>query len=166
MLETTIPPGRWQVDESDSTATFSARGVWGALAVSGGFSSLSGSVAVEADGGCVGALVIPTPSLSTGLRFRDKHLKSAEFFDVKRYPHIGFTVHALTSDGLRGTLTVRDRSKTLSLPVNVRELKSGRVELTTEAEFDREELGVGRSPLGAIRGPATVRVRVVLSRLS
>ena len=163
-IETLLSPGRWNVDTNASTATFSARGVWGALPVSGGFSSLTGSVAFEPDGRCVGELVVPTPSLNTGLKLRDRHLKSADFFDVERYPEMRFTVEALTSDGLRGRLAVRDRSKTLTLPVTVRHLDADRVEVTAETEFERAELGVGKSPLGTIRGAAAVRVRVVLER--
>ncbi len=51
-------------------------------------------------------------SLSTGNKGRDKHLKSADFFDAEKYPTMKFTSSEIVKDGdnfiAKGTLTIKD----------------------------------------------------------
>lgn len=156
--------GRWRVNARLSSATFAARGVWGALPAKGRLSDLSGTATFHADGRIEGELTIPAGCLDSGNRLRDRHLKSRTFLDVKRHPHIRFQARSLTrtADGhvIEGILQVRERTIELALPI---ELEAGqRVALVAHNAFDRDALGLGHSPLGMIRGRVTVRVHVVL----
>lgn len=166
--ERLLTPGRWRVNTDRSSATFSARGFWGAAPVNGTFNELSGTATVEIDGHFQGELTIPTRTLSTRLALRDHHLKSAAFFHVKRHAEIRFDADGLTAGDegpvVHGTLSVRDRRIELALPVQLNGEPGQRVALTAETSFDRAELGLGHSPLGMIRGPGTVRVEVILER--
>jgi polyisoprenoid-binding protein YceI len=156
------------VDATRSTATFTVRGFWGALPVTGRFADIAGTVTLDADGRFDGGVIIPTGTLNSGLKLRDRHLKSAPFFDVDRHPQIRFAARTLiaTEDGpvLHGTLSARDRSTELALPVQLLPLPRCRVELSAETVLERSSLGLGHSPLGMIRGLATVRVHVVLEQ--
>ena len=165
-----LAPGRWRVRGERSRATFSARGFWGAARVTGTFGDLSGTAALAADGSFAGWLSIPAKTLDTGLTRRDRHLGSAEFFDVARFPEIRFAADGFESIEDRyviyGELFVRDRTIRLALPVQVAPTSGGRLALTTEAVLSRDALGLGHSPLGIIRGPAKIRVQLVLERAS
>jgi polyisoprenoid-binding protein YceI len=61
-------------------------------------------------------------SISTDNEMRDKHLKSDDFFNAEKFPVITFTTKKIKQlDGnkyiLTGDLTIRDVTKTVSLPV-------------------------------------------------
>jgi polyisoprenoid-binding protein YceI len=158
---------RWRVDSAHSSVTFSARGFWGSVAVTGSFAGPVGAATVHQDGRISGELVIAAATLSTGLALRDRHLRGRDFFDVERYPEIRFAPDRLIVAGGRimvcGELAVRDRIAELELPVELAEEPGGRLALTAHAVLDREPLGLGHSPLGMIRGPADVGIDLVLT---
>lgn len=66
---------------------------------------------------------IKTASVNTTNEGRDKHLKSADFFDVEKFPEITFKsskISAVDSDtfNVTGTFTMRGVSKELTIPVD------------------------------------------------
>ena len=65
---------------------------------------------------------IKVKSVDTGLGKRDKHLRSADFFDASKYPLMTFTSNSITrAEGntynVNGTLTIKDVSAELVLPL-------------------------------------------------
>jgi polyisoprenoid-binding protein YceI len=66
---------------------------------------------------------IKTASLDTGVADRDNHLRSADFFDVEKYPEIAFrsTKIEKSGDGLTvtGMLTLKDATKEVKFPATV-----------------------------------------------
>lgn len=81
------------------------------------------------------------------------HLKSADFFDVENYPTAAFDVDKIESKGnneyiLHGKLTVRGRTKPISVPATIE--KNGKEVKLTAKEFkiNRIEYGIsyGREP--------------------
>lgn len=61
-------------------------------------------------------------SIDTDIEYRDKHLKSADFFDVEKYPTIDFKSSSFKKTGankykLAGTLTMHGVSKPIVLNV-------------------------------------------------
>jgi len=61
-------------------------------------------------------IVIPTASIHTNYALRDKHLRSKEFFDAKKYPHITFVSSKYVPTGtktgkLYGRLTMHGITK-------------------------------------------------------
>jgi len=163
-----LAPGRWRVNTERSSATFSARGIWGVAPSAGSFDALSGTATLDSEGLFGGELVIPTKTLDTRNPLRDRHLKSAEFFHVHRYPEMKFVAGKLTESDeghvIHGELFVRDRSVELALPVQLEQERDQCVAISAEAVIERAALGLGHSPLGMIRGPAKVQVRIVLER--
>jgi len=68
-------------------------------------------------------LTIQATSIDTANENRDKDLRSADFFDVVKYPTITFKSTRITPKGkdtydVTGTLTMRGVSKEITLPVS------------------------------------------------
>ena len=125
---------RWQIDSSHSGIQFTVRHLVIAK-VRGQFSRWTG--ALEAPGGDFARasldVVIDASSIDTGVADRDAHLRSADFFDVARYPEITFRSTGVTqtdADRLRvdGALTIKG--------------------VTRDVGFDVEVLGQAKDPWG------------------
>ena len=58
--------------------------------VKGKFNELTGSVVLDGTQITEAKGTIQTKSIDTGVAARDKHLRSADFFDVEKYPTINF----------------------------------------------------------------------------
>lgn len=68
------------------------------------------------------AFTINAASVDTGAPDRDTHLRSDDFFAADTYPTITFTSANVTKKGaeqfdVEGTLTIRDQTKQLTVPV-------------------------------------------------
>jgi polyisoprenoid-binding protein YceI len=93
--------------------------------VSGQFTEFDGTI--TADFGNLDAssvvFTIKAASIDTKNEDRDKHLRSADFFDVEKYPEITFVSSKITKSGeqafaVTGTLTMHGVAKTVTLPVS------------------------------------------------
>ena len=67
------------------------------------------------------AFKVKVKSINTNNGKRDGHLLSDEFFDAKKFPEMSFVSNTITHVGANnynvvGTMTVKDVSKTISLP--------------------------------------------------
>jgi polyisoprenoid-binding protein YceI len=66
---------------------------------------------------------IKAASIFTDDETRDGHLRSADFFDVEKYPEITFVSNRIskTDDGYvaKGTLTMKDVSKEVKIPFKI-----------------------------------------------
>src|ERR1700682_267805 len=87
--------GRWSLDPAGSSVQFYVKHFWGVVTVHGSFETLEGEGKVDPDGGVSGHLTIDAKSLNTKNRKRDKHLRSADFFDVEHHPTVTITVEGL-----------------------------------------------------------------------
>jgi polyisoprenoid-binding protein YceI len=125
---------RWEIDSSHSGIQFTVRHLVIAK-VRGQFSRWSGTLAApgaQFDRASLN-VVIDAGSIDTGVADRDAHLRSADFFDVERYPEITFTsteVARAAGDRLRvtGKLTIKG--------------------VTREVELNVEPLGLAKDPWG------------------
>ena len=114
---------RWEIDSSHSSIHFSVRHLMIAK-VRGQFSKWTGTLQVpDGDFRKAGLTVaIDAASIDTGVADRDKHLRSADFFDVEKFPEITFTAGTITSSGssrfdLDGLLTIKGITQTVTLAV-------------------------------------------------
>ncbi len=68
-------------------------------------------------------MVIKATSIDTGVENRDKHLRSADFFDVEKFPDITFQSSHIEKKGKQfiahGPLTVHGITKEIALPFTV-----------------------------------------------
>ena len=160
-IDGATPGTTWALDPRRSTLTFRAKSFWGALPVKGTFGSFDGDGEITAERAVTGRVRVEAASLSTGMGKRDEHLRSADFFDVEKFPEITVEVHGATPRGADGldldaTVTVKGTTRRLTLPATARLLDDGAVRIATSATIDREEYGVDGNLVGMI--PKSTRI--------
>src|SRR5690606_31602033 len=89
--ENAMTTNTWRIDTNHSTVGFSVRHLVFAK-VRGQFRSWSGALKLDADDITRSSVVvdIDAASIDTGVEDRDVHLRSADFFDVERFPKLHF----------------------------------------------------------------------------
>ena len=100
---------------------------------------------------------IEAKSLNTANGARDEHLRSADFFDVARYPRITFTSREVRREGdrvvVRGTLAMHGTSRDLELPFVAAEGVNGAGVHTwsyrATLPLDRLDFGLGAESVAA-----------------
>ncbi|MET9423122.1 YceI family protein [Streptomyces sp. NPDC006540] len=130
------PPGTWSLDPAHSSVGAVAQHL-GISSVRWRFTEFGGriEIAEDAERSRVDAM-ISAASIDTGNGLRDKHLRSADFLDVERFPEITYRSTAVTAAG-PDRWTVRGE---LSLHGVVREV-----------DLDLSYLGTGPDPWGGVR---------------
>jgi polyisoprenoid-binding protein YceI len=164
-LETTLASGAWQLDRACSSVAFHVRHFYGLMTVKGTFADFDGKLDLGATPSV--ELNIQAASLSTRHRKRDEHVRSADFFDVERHPHVRFVSDTATLEGdtlrVRGQLHAAGRQIPLELDATVRDV-DGELEIEAVTEADHRELGMTWSPLGIMRAPTKLIVHGRLVR--
>ncbi|HVG61368.1 MAG TPA: YceI family protein [Hyalangium sp.] len=127
----------WNIDTTHSAIHFTARHMVIAK-VRGSFRRYSGTVSLDEQDLTASSVSvrIDAASIDTGVEQRDNHLRSADFFDVEKFPAITFQstkVEKSSGTGLRvtGNLTMRD--------------------VTREVVLEAEQLGIGKDPWGNVK---------------
>ena len=161
--------GVWSVVPEQSTITVKARSMWGVVPVKGRFTEFSGDGQLTDPRTVFGRIDIKAASLQTGIRKRDDHLHSSDFFDAEKFPDISVVVtkaektHGDTID-LRAQLTIRGTTKPLPLQTKVAVLDDGVVRLSTQAIVNRQDFGVDGNLMGIVADKATISGDVVFRR--
>lgn len=112
----------WEIDPAHSSASFSIRHMMIAK-VHGGFTKLSGRLRFNRSEPTKGSVeaVIDAASIDTREPKRDEHLRSADFFDVQKYPTLTFKSREVfpDKDGYQvvGDLTIHGVTKEVTLDV-------------------------------------------------
>jgi polyisoprenoid-binding protein YceI len=161
--------GSWVLDPAGSTAEFRVRHFWGAITVRGTLRPISGEAAVGQDGTVTGRISFDTSSLDTGHKQRDKHLRSADFFDSDEHPRAVLTVTSACKagpDGLecQGALDVAGHARPVSFTAHIHEATGQAVVLAAELEVDRAEFGMTWSPLHMASMTALGTVKALFTR--
>lgn len=152
MTETPGITGHWDIDPSHSRLGFSTRHAM-VSRVRGAFNDVSGSADIADDlADSKAEVIIQTASVDTRTKGRDEHLRSADFFDVETYPEIRFVSSAIdeVDEGsyiVTGELTIRDMTKTVSIPLELIGVESDpdgnvRAGLEGSRRIDRKDWGV------------------------
>jgi len=117
----------WNIDDNHSQAVFSIRHVAGE--VTGFFNRFEGRIEdPDIPGSGMIDVDILVDSVNTGVGQRDAHLKTPDFFDAAKYPHMRFTSTQIVrlDDGMyeaHGALTIKSVTKPLVLPFTLTEPK-------------------------------------------
>jgi len=159
----------WQLDPAQSTAEFRVKHFWGLITVVGHFDRFDGSLEIDADGARRIALTIQADSLDTGNSTRDRHLRSADFFDVTEHPQVHFTSSTVTEAGddllhVSGELKAAGKQIPMSFDARLRTLDQRTIEIEATATADHRQLGMTWSPLKMVRPPATLHVKAHLTQ--
>jgi polyisoprenoid-binding protein YceI len=145
-------PGTYVLDPTHTRAGFVARHLM-VTKVRGHFTDVEGSIIVAEDPkASTATATLKTASVDTGTADRDTHLRSADFFDVEKYPAITFrNARVLSQDGaefkVAGDLTVKDVTREVVLDVEVDGIAKDpwggiRLAVTASTEIDREDWGL------------------------
>ena len=113
----------WNIDPTHSHAEFKVRHLM-ISNVRGGFPKLAGVLTLDEASPAQSTVTatIDVASIETRDAQRDAHLKSADFFDVEKFPTMTFrstkvTVASAGTGAVEGELTIRDVTKTVVFEV-------------------------------------------------
>lgn len=144
---------KWNVDQVHSSIGFEVRHMM-VSKVRGTFDSYTAEVEADDLTDLTTATVkftFDVSSINTRDEERDNHLKSADFFDVEKYPTITFQSTNITKDGddykVTGDLTIKDVTKPVTFEVefNGKGTNPWGVEVygfEAEAKINRDEFGL------------------------
>ena len=161
--------GTWAVDAGRSSITVKAKSMWGLLPVKGRFEDFTGEGQVTAPQTVSGQVGIKTASLRTGIRKRDEHLHSADFFEAERFSDITVVVtggEPVSADTikLRADLTIKGTTRPVELTTTVTPTGDGGMRLTGQGTVNRQDFGVDGNMLGMIGDDATISGDLVFRR--
>jgi polyisoprenoid-binding protein YceI len=147
----TAVQGRWRLDPARSSVEFRTPTLWGRATVGGRFERAQGSLDLQRTPAI--ELTIDADSLTTNNRLRDRHLRSADFFDVAEHPQVRFVSDVVSVDGDRlkvsGRLHAAGASLPLELDASLRRV-GGELEIDATTSADHRQLGMSRGTLGMI----------------
>jgi polyisoprenoid-binding protein YceI len=145
---------KWIIDPDHSGAAFSVRHMMIAN-IRGQFCKVGGTVYFDPLNITNASieLSIDASSIFTGIRKRDDHLKSADFFDVDKYPAISFTstrIHSVNGSKAQvtGDLTIHGITRQITVsvefsgPVNDPLGDGSSMGFAVSAIINREDYGI------------------------
>jgi len=162
--------GAWTLDPAGSSAEFHVKHFWGLMTVHGHFDSLSGEAQVDPAGTVSGNIRIGADSVNTKNKKRDKHLRSADFFDAEHHPTVTIEATGLTpaeGGALQGSVTFEaaGHKQPVDTVVRVVDAAADAVTVRAEAELERAAFDMTWGPLHmtAPMAQAVVTARFVRS---
>ena len=160
-----VPLGGWRIDPTRSSVEFRAGTLWGLTNVTGRFERYEGTLDLQENPAI--ELTIDAASLDTNLGLRDRHLRSADFFDVVNHPQVSFVSDSATLEGerlhVRGRLHAAGKSIPLELDARLRRV-GDELEIDARTYADHRKLGMSHGMLGMITTPSELIVHGRLVR--
>jgi polyisoprenoid-binding protein YceI len=160
----------YKIDPAKSTIGFQVGNILGT--VKGSFATFSGTIEVDPDHPEKSSVTvtIKAASIKTANAKRDEHLRTADFFDVNKFPEIVFKSHRVKQTGsnageVAGELTMHGVSRSIALHVqllgaapSIGKDPTSKWRVTTDP-ISRTEFGIGRSGAASMIGK-DVRVEI------
>jgi polyisoprenoid-binding protein YceI len=147
----------WTIDSSHSAAQFAVRHMM-VTTVRGDMGKITGAVSFDPAKPAAGSIeaTVDVTGINTREAGRDKHLKSADFFDVEKFPTITFKskkIDPAAGGGFKvsGDLTMRGVTKEVVLdveplrPVIKDQRGASRTGTTATTKLNRQDYGVNWS---------------------
>lgn len=150
MSNSIVTPGTYTIDAAHSNVEFAVRHMM-ISTVKGNFSDVKGTLIVPENGAPRLEATIAASSIDTRNEMRDNHLKSADFFDVEKFPELRFasTKVERTDDGYKvvGDLTIKGITRPVTLIVTeegagVDPWGNQKVAFSATAKFNRGDFGL------------------------
>ncbi len=141
-------PARFRIQPEASDVGFKATSRL--MDADGKFSRITGEVMLDPMDPATAmiTLSIESASIDTGIGMRDKHLRSADFLDVARFPTMTFESRRVEVEGRRATvtgqLTLHGVTREIVVPVDVQFSESALV-ATGEFKLNRRDYGINYS---------------------
>jgi polyisoprenoid-binding protein YceI len=144
----------YNIDPTHTSANFTVRHMM-VTNVRGGFDNITGTLQFDAANPAASSVdvTINVASINTGVVDRDNHLRSADFFEVEKYPNISFKSTKVEPAGenrakVTGDLTIRDVTKSVVLDVEflgqyASPFGDTRAGFEASTSINREDFGLG-----------------------
>lgn len=150
--DTTGPAGAYSFDVAHSAIGFKVKHM-GLVDVPGYFREFEGAINYDPADVAKSSVnfTAKAASVDTGNDRRDGHLKTADFFEVEKYPSITFKSTKIEKKGsqwmVTGDFTIKDVTKQISFPFNVagfvkQQNGSAKMGVTGETSINRREYNV------------------------
>ena len=147
-----IPAGDYRMDPAHSVIGFSIRHNELAL-VTGRFKTFTGTIHFDDKDVTKSSVefTAKVESIDTGVEGRDKHLRTADFFEVEKYPDMTFKSTRVEKKGknliLHGDLSLKGITKPVTLPFTLTgAIKDGRgntrIGIAAQTKIDRRDFGI------------------------
>jgi len=146
-----IPAGDYRIDPSHSVIGFSIRHFELSL-VRGRFKDFTGTIHYDTDVTKSSVeFTAKVESIDTGVTGRDNHLRTADFFDVAKFPEMTFKSTKVEKKGsgylLHGDFTLKGVTKQISFPFDVSgAIKDNRgntrLGVAAETKINRRDYGI------------------------
>jgi polyisoprenoid-binding protein YceI len=143
----------WNFDKTHSSANFSVRHMM-VTTVRGSFSDMDGVLNFDPANPAAASVeaTIKAASINTGVADRDNHLRSADFFDVEKFPTLTFKSTSVklndnNSGVVTGDLTIKDVTRPVTLEVEYlgeqpSPFGDRRVGFSATTKINREDFGL------------------------
>ncbi len=147
-----IPAGDYTIDKNHSIIGFTIRHNELTL-VGGRFKDFTGAIHYDDKDVSKSSVQFSAKveSIDTGVEGRDKHLRTADFFEVAKYPEMTFKSTKVEKKGkgyiLSGDLTLKGVTKQVTLPFTLTgAIKDGRgntrIGIAAQTKIDRRDYGI------------------------
>jgi polyisoprenoid-binding protein YceI len=165
--------GTWAIDPVHSEVSFVVRHMM-VSKVRGRFDKFEGTIVTTDDplGSTVTASV-ELSSINTAQEQRDAHIRSADFFEVEKYPTMTFTSTAVKQQEeglvLEGDLTLKGVTKTVAFNLEVNGIGPDayggtRIGFSAETQINRKDYGVDfNGPIPGVPGGVAVSENVTIN---
>lgn len=112
---------KWEIDKAHSNIYFDVKHTFST--VRGLFNDFSGTLLIDTDNPEASSVEfeVKVDSINTNIAKRDEHLRSADFFETKKFPVMTFKSRSVSpvKDNqyiVTGDLTIKDVTKTIDVP--------------------------------------------------
>jgi polyisoprenoid-binding protein YceI len=150
--DTNGPSGTYNFDKAHTFISFRVKHM-GLIEVPGFFRDFTGAVTYDAADISKSSVTFmaKATSIDTGIAPRDNHLRSADFFEVEKYPDVTFKSTKIEKKGkgwiVTGDFTMKDVTKQISFAFNVLGFVKGqngstRMGIGAETTINRQEYNV------------------------
>lgn len=143
--------GAYTMDKAHSSIGFRIKHM-GLVEVPGYFRDFAGTINYDAKdaGKSTVTFTAQTKSVDTGVAKRDEHLRTADFFDVEKFPEMTFKSTKIEKKGkqwmVTGDLTMKGVTKSVSFPFNIVGFLPGdkgtKMGVTAETIINRRDFGI------------------------
>jgi polyisoprenoid-binding protein YceI len=165
--------GTWTIDPVHSEVSFVVRHMM-VSKVRGRFDTFEGTLVTAPDPlDSTVTASIDLSSVNTGTQQRDDHIRSADFFEVEKHPHMTFQSTGVRADGagflLDGNLTLKGVTKPITLQLEVNgfgpDAYGGtRCGFSAQGELNRLDFGVSfNGPIPGVPGGVAVSDKVTIN---
>jgi polyisoprenoid-binding protein YceI len=165
--------GTWAIDPVHSEVSFTVRHMM-VSKVRGRFDKFEGTIVTAEDPlASTVTAAVELDSINTGQEQRDAHIRSADFFEVEKYPTMTFASTAIkaSEEGyiLEGDLTLKGVTKTVAFNLEVNGIGPDayggtRIGFSAETQIHRSDFGVNfNGPIPGVPGGVAVSENVTIN---